>query len=89
MGRLAAPADRRTGINFLDLAGAHMLGQEAKRRRALGGSLSIFNLKPEPLRMLRQSGQLEVIGWGECLPPWRKLMRMLADSQRSSMEHAC
>ena len=51
-----------SGINFVDLAGAHLLGQEARRRRGLGGGLYIFNLKEEPLRMLRKSGQYEEIG---------------------------
>jgi SulP family sulfate permease len=50
------------GVNFVDLAGAQLLGQEARRRRALGGGLYIFNMKAEPLRMLRQSGQYDVIG---------------------------
>jgi SulP family sulfate permease len=51
-----------SGINFVDLAGAQMLGQEARRRRALGAGLYIFNMKDEPLAMLRASGQLDVIG---------------------------
>ena len=51
-----------TGINFLDLAGAQLLGQEARRRRAMGGGLYVYNMKEEPLDMLRASGQYEVIG---------------------------
>lgn len=51
-----------TGINFVDLAGAQLLGQEALRRRALGGALYIFNMKDEPLKMLRRCGQYDVIG---------------------------
>jgi SulP family sulfate permease len=39
-----------------------MLGQEARRRRALGGALYVFNMKEEPLDMLRRSGVLETIG---------------------------
>lgn len=53
-----------TGINFIDLAGAKMLAQEARRRLALGGGLYIFNMKVEALRTLRDSGQLEEIGAG-------------------------
>lgn len=52
------------GINFIDLAGANMLAQEARRRRALGGGLYIFNMKEEALRMLQATGKLEVIGEG-------------------------
>ena len=51
-----------TGINFVDLAGAQLLGQEARRRRAIGGALYIFNMKQEPLSMLRATGQFDVIG---------------------------
>ncbi len=51
-----------SGINFVDLAGAHLLGQEARRRQALGGGLYIFNMKDEPLQMLHRSGVFEQIG---------------------------
>ena len=50
------------GINFLDLAGAQMLANEARRRQALGGGLYLFNMKEEALVTLRGSGQLEAIG---------------------------
>jgi SulP family sulfate permease len=29
-----------TGINFIDVAGAELLAEEAKRRRSMGGALS-------------------------------------------------
>jgi SulP family sulfate permease len=51
-----------SGINFVDLTGAHMLAQEAQRRRAMGGALSLFNVKEEPMEMLRRSGAYETIG---------------------------
>ncbi len=51
-----------SGINFVDLTGAHMLAQEAQRRCALGGALYLFNVKEEPLEMLRRSGAYETIG---------------------------
>ena len=51
-----------SGINFVDLAGAQLLAQEARRRRAIGGSLTLFNLKNEPLDMLRSSGAYAEIG---------------------------
>jgi SulP family sulfate permease len=51
-----------SGINFVDLTGAQMLGQEARRRRTLGGALYLFNMKDEPLDMLRRSGVFETIG---------------------------
>lgn len=51
-----------SGINFVDLAGAHLLGQEARRRRAMGGALYLFNLKAEPMQMLRRCGAFDDIG---------------------------
>ncbi len=51
-----------SGINFVDLTGAHMLAQEAQRRRAMGGALSLFNVKEESMEMLRRSGAYETIG---------------------------
>lgn len=53
-----------SGINFVDLTGAHMLAQEAQRRRAMGGALYLFNVKEEPMEMLRRSGAYETIGAG-------------------------
>jgi SulP family sulfate permease len=52
------------GINFVDLAGAHLLGQEAERRRALGGALYLHNVKPEVREMLERSGVWAQIGAG-------------------------
>ena len=51
-----------SGINFVDLGGAHWLAQEAQRRRALGGGLYIFHMKDESLAMLRKSGAFDAIG---------------------------
>ena len=51
-----------SGINFIDLGGAHMLAQEAARRKALGGALYITHLKDEPMATLRQSGVYDQIG---------------------------
>ena len=51
-----------SGINEIDMAGAELLAQEARRRRVLGGGLYIFHIKEEPLRMLRRSGAFDEIG---------------------------
>jgi SulP family sulfate permease len=51
-----------SGINFVDLAGAHLLAREARRRRALGGGLYIFHMKEEPLQTLRRCGVHDEIG---------------------------
>jgi sulfate permease, SulP family len=51
-----------TGIGFVDLEGAHLLAQEANRRRKLGGALYVANMKDEPLEMMRRCGADVAIG---------------------------
>ena len=51
-----------SGINFIDLAGARMLAHEARRRRAAGGGLYVFDMKQEALSSLRRCGVVEAIG---------------------------
>jgi len=50
------------GVNFVDLAGAQMLAEEAQRRRALGGGLFIVGAQPAVEHMLRRSEGIEAIG---------------------------
>jgi SulP family sulfate permease len=50
------------GVNFVDLAGAQMLAEEAQRRRALGGGLLVVGAQPAVELMLRRSGAIEAIG---------------------------
>jgi len=50
------------GVNFVDLAGAQLLADEAKRRRALGGDLIVVGAQPEVRRMLERSEYLHGIG---------------------------
>ena len=50
------------GVNFVDFAGAQMLAAEARRRSALGGGLYLYDVKPEVLAMLAQTGVDTVLG---------------------------
>lgn len=50
------------GINFIDVAGAEMLVQEAKRRRARGGGLYLAKIKDEVCRVLKRGDFAELIG---------------------------
>ncbi len=56
------------GVNFVDLAGAQMLVQEARRRRKLGGDLFFFALREGSLRSLASSGELDEIGSDHLFP---------------------
>jgi len=49
-------------INFADVAGAEMLAREARRRRRLGGTLSLARVKQRTLEMLEAGGFIDDIG---------------------------
>jgi SulP family sulfate permease len=50
------------GINFVDIAGAYLLAEEARRRRALGGGLLLVGAQASVQRMLSRSDALPVVG---------------------------
>lgn len=63
----AAPGQKHVavvahGINFIDLAGAHYLAEEAQRRRAQGGGLCFIRVKDTVQEQLAESGALKMIG---------------------------
>jgi len=49
------------GVNFVDLAGAEFLKEEAKRRRANGGQLYFYRVKQGVCETLRKGGYLDFI----------------------------
>ena len=57
-----------SGINFIDIAGAELLAQEAKRRRALGGGLYLIRVKPGVYQPLKRGGYLADIGEDNIFP---------------------
>jgi sulfate permease, SulP family len=57
-----------SGINFVDVAGAEMLTQEARRRRTLGGGLYFYRLKDAPRSFLERGGYLDEIGRENLFP---------------------
>ena len=50
------------GISFVDVAGAEMLAQEARRRRKMGGGLYFYRCKEEIIEFLRKSDKLDDVG---------------------------
>ncbi len=50
------------GINFIDLAGAHYLAEEAETRRAAGGGLYFIRVKDVLQEQLAETGALKIIG---------------------------
>jgi SulP family sulfate permease len=57
-----------SGINFVDIAGAEMLAQEARRRRKMGGGLYFYRMKESVREMLAKGGYLEEIGEENLFP---------------------
>ncbi len=51
-----------TGVNFIDVAGAEFLADEAERRREIGGGLYLIRLKPGVCEPLRRGAYVDVIG---------------------------
>ena len=49
-------------INFIDVAGAQMLAQEARRRRAVGGTLYFYGLRDPARDLLEHGGHMSAIG---------------------------
>ncbi|MDK9714579.1 MAG: sulfate permease [Sulfuritalea sp.] len=52
------------GMNFIDVAGAEMFAQEARRRRRMGGGLYFYRMKSTPYELLRKGGYVGDIGEG-------------------------
>lgn len=50
------------GINFVDAAGAELLGQEARRRRKMGGGLFFYRSNEHVIKCLKKSQKLDDIG---------------------------
>jgi len=57
-----------SGIGFVDVAGAEMLAQEARRRRKMGGGLYFYRCKDSVYRFLRKADKLDDIGAGGFFP---------------------
>ncbi len=51
-----------TGISSIDLSGADMLMNKAKRLRKVGGDLYLSNVNPSVLNILENGGYLDVLG---------------------------
>ena len=66
-----------SGLSYIDIAGAEVLAQEARRRRRLGGGLYFYRLNETSLRLLRQGGYTHEIGAGAFFPVMTNVTRAL------------
>jgi len=53
-----------SGVNFIDMAGAEFLVQEARQRKRAGGALYLIRVKQNVWELLDQGGYLDEIGMG-------------------------
>jgi SulP family sulfate permease len=56
------------GMNFIDVAGAEMFAQEARRRRRMGGGLYFYRMKDAAYQLLRSGQYDHEIGEGAFFP---------------------
>ena len=57
-----------SGLSYIDIAGAEVLAQEARRRRRMGGGLYFYRLNQSSYRFLRQGDYTRDIGEGAFFP---------------------
>jgi SulP family sulfate permease len=72
------------GVNFVDVAGAEMLAQEARRRRRMGGGLYFYRCKDSVYKFLRKADKLDDIGEAGFFPVqsnWIKAVYATLDSE--------
>lgn len=78
-----------SGINFIDVAGAEMLAQEARRRRKLGGGLFFYRCKDSIYRFLRKSDKLGDIGEGGFFPAMSNWIHPIYDTLNPEICRTC
>ena len=78
-----------SGINFIDVAGAEMLAQEARRRRKLGGGLYFYRCKDSIHRFLRKSDKLGDIGEGGFFPAKSNWIHPIYDTLNPEICRKC
>ncbi len=64
-------------LSYIDIAGAEVLAQEARRRRRLGGGLYFYRLNVGVQQFLRQGGYAHDIGEGAFFPVMTDVTRAL------------
>ncbi len=57
-----------SALSYIDIAGAEVLAQEARRRRRLGGGLYFYRLNQTNMALLRKGGYIDEIGAGAFFP---------------------
>jgi SulP family sulfate permease len=77
------------GISFVDVAGAEMLAQEARRRRKMGGGLYFYRCKEEIYKFLRKSDKLDDIGEANFFPTMANWVKPVYDKLDTEICRNC
>ncbi len=77
------------GVNFVDLAGAELLAEEAQRRKALGGGLVIVGAQPAVEHLLRRSGAIDAIGPARLVAHKGEAIRNVYPQLDADVCHTC
>lgn len=78
-----------SGISFVDVAGAEMLAQEARRRRKMGGGLYFYRCKETIYKFLRKSDKLDDIGEGGFFPAMSNWVQPIYDTLDPEICRSC
>jgi SulP family sulfate permease len=78
-----------SGINFVDMSGAQMLVQEARRRRALGGGLYFYRMKDAVRELLARGDSLREIGEANLFPVATRAVAAIYPSLDSEICRTC
>jgi SulP family sulfate permease len=77
------------GINFLDVAGAEFLAEEAKRRKKMGGKLYLYEVKEGVCDPLKKSGLADQIGRENLFESKTKAISTIIDNLDPSICQRC
>lgn len=77
------------GINFVDIAGAEMLEQEARRRRKLGGGLYFYRCSDSIYQFLRKADKLDDIGAGAFFPTMSNWIKPIYSTLDANICRSC
>ena len=78
-----------SGVNFIDIAGAEMLAQEARRREKLGGGLYFYRVKESVCGTLRKGEYISDIGRDNIFPIKVRPIEAIYPSLDSAICRAC
>ena len=78
-----------TGINFVDMSGAEMLVQEARRRRGLGGGLYFYRMKDAVRELLARGDYLREIGEENLFPVTTRAIAVIYRTLDSEICRTC